>query len=728
MRKLGAFLLLTWSWSLVADGQDVTWVASQVLVPSDPRDADNFGGRIAIAGDVAVIGSRSGVYVFARRDGTWVEEDKLSLADPGRGPVRQAPALAISGDTIVAASVADDDSESSHVHAFVRRNGGWESLGSVFSTSWWTVIENSIALDANIAVAGGPAPNEPPGAAYVLERAAGGWEHTRTITPATWTRRDWFGESVAISGQTIFVGVTQDLALPSQVKVYSKVGADWLERQTLMPAGPDEYWFGRTLAVAGDLAVFGSWRDPSGSVVHIFERAGELWSETDIVVRALSTESLAASENWIAAASDEGLQLLARTSSGWSALEPIPLPNDHINYFGSSVAMNGDAVLVGARIESIGDVVEGGAVYAYVPRFTAGSSCAQAAECASEHCVAGVCCDRACGACGSCASGVCTAHASGSAGDPSCAPFVCNGTDATCPDACTGDSDCLPDHYCEASQCHARRADGSACARSSECASANCVDDRCLGTRPDGEECAQDADCGSATCRDGRCCNETCAGACEACDVPGSEGTCSAVEGAPRGDRPQCSSDGSICGGRCDGVERANCSYPSSAESCGSSCEDGLLTRSSCDGQGSCSEGAKLACPNNLTCAAQDRCHERCESDDDCVSPYACLEDGTCGPGAVCSDEQTSQKADGRIERCSPYLCGTDGACKAECTSKADCVSPYVCDSAGRCVTYGARKDSGGCAAIAGKRERDGASAGLLALAAWLWWQRRRRA
>ncbi len=126
--------------------------------------------------------------------------------------------------------------------------------------------------------------------------------------------------------------------------------------------------------------------------------------------------------------------------------------------------------------------------------------------------------------------------------------------------------------------------------------------------------------CGGQLCVDGYCCDSACDGTCEACDISGSEGTCTFIE---EGDDPdgECSAQAEdTCGrtGFCDG--EGACQLYGSDTSCedGDYCTEGDL----CDGEGSCAPGADSPCTGGDACW---------EDKDQCCTPDAALQCGSSG-------------------------------------------------------------------------------------------------
>jgi uncharacterized repeat protein (TIGR01451 family)/uncharacterized protein (TIGR03382 family) len=275
---------------------------------------------------------------------------------------------------------------------------------------------------------------------------------------------------------------------------------------------------------------------------------------------------------------------------------------------------------------------------------------------------------------GSCTAGVATLAAScnGSGTCPAtqtqaCSPLVCGASACTGPGACLSDPDCPSGDWCSGGVCVAK-----------------------LGA---GGTCGADAQCGTGHCVDGVCCDTACNGQCEACDVSGHAGTCTPVSGAPVGARRACESDGSSCGGTCDGTVRTACTYPGTGASCrGASCAGGVATlAASCDGAGRCPAIQTVACAPN-TCSGTT-CGGGCSVDADCGSSGLWCEGGVCvaklGAGAACSGD--GQCGTGH---CADGVC-CDTACNGQCEACAQPGSVGTCSpTAGEPV--GARPACGG--------------------------------
>ncbi|MBI5515501.1 MAG: hypothetical protein HY909_17100 [Deltaproteobacteria bacterium] len=425
-----------------------------------------------------------------------------------------------------------------------------------------------------------------------------------------------------------------------------------------------------------------------------------------------------------------------------------------------------------------------------------GARCSAPSQCTTGFCVDGVCCDAACdGQCEACdtsgRSGMCTSvigpprgsrmPCTGMAGDvcagvcdgmnrrtcrypptgtscrlPSCIDGVatlaatCDGV-GNCPMAST--TPCMP-FTCGELECRTE------CRTDADCAMGNvCVMGVCMGRRPNGGMCSAASECVSGFCVDGVCCDLACGGQCEACNVAGALGACTAVMGMPRGMRAQCMGTG-ICGGVCDGMNRATCTYPGSATNCRpGACREGMATLpAGCDGRGGCPAEVTNRCAP-FGCA-MDRCRMDCTTDQDCAAGNHCAMGRCAAPearGAGCA--RGSDCASGFCAQgvCCDRAC--DGVCEAcdlamrgTCTPRPAGSQPGVasdggvastdagvgcdfCDGTGRCqrrtMDAGTGPFSGGSSGGCGCRAPRGAplrGLGAVALALALGLRRRRRA
>lgn len=197
---------------------------------------------------------------------------------------------------------------------------------------------NAVAISGNTMVVGARFDSttaSQAGAAYVFVLNGGTWSQQAVLLAPDGAALDKFGESVAISGNTIVVGAYQDdtgFTNGGSAYVYVRSGTTWTFQQKLTPAlmaANDE--FGNAVGITGDSIIVGAhFADlPSNSdagAAYVFQRSGVTWTE---------------------------IQKL--TPSGG------PLGG---NNFGESVAMNGGRAVMGASGDNTPQTAAG-AVYVY---------------------------------------------------------------------------------------------------------------------------------------------------------------------------------------------------------------------------------------------------------------------------------------------------------------------------------------------------------------------------
>jgi len=243
------------------------------------------------------------------------------------------------------------------------------------------------------------------------------------------------------------------------------------------------------------------------------------------------------------------------------------------------------------------------------------------------------------------------------------AEAVCTGDSAECPRSAS--MPCDP-FVCGLSACLVT------CASDSECVAGFwCDEGECLALADLGTPCVDGTGCKSGFCIDGVCCDLTCGRQCEACDLAGSEGTCMPIEGAPHGGRTSCASDGSVCGGACDGVYPEGCAYPGESVQCRSpSCADGIaILEAFCQGEGNCPVEQTQTC-GPFACSG-DLCGG------ECVFDYECNEGHFCAAG-VCVERMENGEACAGDAQCAGGRCVDGFCCASACSGQCE-----ACDLAG---------------------------------------------
>jgi len=197
----------------------------------------------------------------------------------------------------------------------------------------WTV-----SIDGSAAIIGAYTDDEMglnSGAAYIFRRDSTGWIEEQKLTASDAGVMDNFGWSVSISGDVAIVGahMNDDAGLNSgSIYIFRFNGTTWEEEAKLTASdAAAEDLFGFSVAIDGNLAIVGAQRnddmDTDSGTAYVFRYDGSVWNE-----------------------------------------ESILMPNNSLAhaYFGTSVDIKGNTVIVGAIHDEHSNVRTGSAyIYGY---------------------------------------------------------------------------------------------------------------------------------------------------------------------------------------------------------------------------------------------------------------------------------------------------------------------------------------------------------------------------
>lgn len=211
------------------------WARKAVLLPAEGHAGDEFGRAVALHGSTLVVGAHlednraqnsGAVYVFERKDSAWVQTQVLKAATPQLN-AGFGRAVAVHGDTIVVGSRLEDENgvrDVGAVHIFVREAEQWEWQARLTAPQPASahLFGISVAVEAGTVLVGADGEgvldvprhfygqHQPSaGAAYVFSRTEGVWTLQSRLAPAKGCG-GCFGHSVALSGDTALIGAYRD--------------------------------------------------------------------------------------------------------------------------------------------------------------------------------------------------------------------------------------------------------------------------------------------------------------------------------------------------------------------------------------------------------------------------------------------------------------------------------------------------------------------------------------
>ncbi|MFN0130057.1 MAG: choice-of-anchor D domain-containing protein, partial [Verrucomicrobiales bacterium] len=374
--------------------------ASNTEPQGDVETGDEFGASVAVSGHTVVVAApweassatgvngpqndnrafaSGAVYVFVLSGTTWSQQAYLKASNTDEGDFF-GWSVAISGDTLVVGA-RDESSSATGV------NGNQSDNNADFS-----------------------------GAAYVFVRSSTTWTQQAYLKASNTEEFDGFGNSVAVSGNTVVVGATGEDSNATGVNgnqsdnsasssgaayVFVRSGTTWAQQAYLKASNSGEFDdFGQSVAVSGDTVVVGAYGESSNATgvngnqsdnsaersgaAYVFVRSGTTWaqqaylkaSDTEpadhdggdgfgfsvavsgdtVVVGAPGEDSNATGVNGDpkdnSARNSGAVSVFVRNGDSWTQQAYVKASNtETFDSFGNSVAVSGDSVLVGAAGE-----------------------------------------------------------------------------------------------------------------------------------------------------------------------------------------------------------------------------------------------------------------------------------------------------------------------------------------------------------------------------------------
>lgn len=309
-RFTGLYILLLLLFTPVAAWAQITEDAK--LTASDGASDNYFGYAVSLSADAALIGApcKDGspvpgkAYIFRYDDvaESWQEEVMLSTIHCARGG-QFGRAVSLDGSVALIGAPKDDENGIESGSAFIFRfdagTGTWTEEAKLLPSNGAAGDQFgfSVALWRDMAVIGAPFSRDTLGSAYVFryDHGSGTWQEEANLKPSlSVSDNDNFGWSVATTGLNILLGgpgydhwLIMDEGAVAVFR-YDDTAGQWDEGYEIMsPMSQDEYYFGYSVALSGDVAFIGEpWADSlgyeSGSAhVHRYNHQYQAWFEED---------------------------------------------------------------------------------------------------------------------------------------------------------------------------------------------------------------------------------------------------------------------------------------------------------------------------------------------------------------------------------------------------------------------------------------------------------------
>ena len=282
-------LLVSFASAIAASPQAAPSIGKQLaeLKGSDTLTGDAVGVSVAISGTTALVGAPGSAkdagraYVFTETAAHWNEVAELKGSDTVASDFF-GYSVAISGTTAVV-SAPGFAKNAGRAYIFARTATGWKQAAELkgSDTVAGDYFGDSLAISGATTFVGADDHIKSAGRAYVFTNVATGWKQVAELKGSDTVANDGFGYSVAISGTTAIVGAPDHATDAGRAYMFTHTAAGWKQAAELK--GSDTVannGFGVSVDISGTTAVAGApGFSKAAGRAYVFEKTGGVWTQ-----------------------------------------------------------------------------------------------------------------------------------------------------------------------------------------------------------------------------------------------------------------------------------------------------------------------------------------------------------------------------------------------------------------------------------------------------------------
>jgi hypothetical protein len=322
-----------------------------------PGATIDYGNTVAISGSTAVVGqpSESGftvpgkAFVFTKTTTGWVKTATLEASDHAAED-NFAASVAVSGSTIVVGDPGPTNGfncggfDCGAVYIFTKTSTGWKQATEIkdpnpipFNTSN-DFFGASVATTGNTVYIGAPGYNETTatttyGAVFAYTSTTTGWKQTAKFLQPASSSITSFGFSLAASGSTVVVGAASgQLSHDSAAYVFTDTASGWTKIRLKSSDYTTGDQFGRAVAISGStIAVAAPDHASFTGRAYIFTKNSTGWKQAAELKRGTGAFGVHLGLSGTALTVSTILvanpvYFYAKTATGWAYLKTVDLP------------------------------------------------------------------------------------------------------------------------------------------------------------------------------------------------------------------------------------------------------------------------------------------------------------------------------------------------------------------------------------------------------------------